>query len=209
MESLINNQPKVFKSMVLGEGHGVMPIIKYVSTDTDNVVRLLIAGTCPACEMRFMRNTCNARYCKEVMNPVLAKLFPGQLSRVKPVLTHDSDLVEVVTRFDFRMVFPLKSDEPNPFHSVRNFIMDKHPDVDGWIKTSTVKQGHEDINYNEEVSRDTVVSKYNIYWTIDTYTIVYLNDGSFAKGPDEIAEAMTLRSFHHMLQLRIYKECPH
>ena len=45
---------------------------------------------------------------------VLVKMFPGQVSLIKIVFTHDKDVVEVVTHLGYQMLFPLKSDKAMP-----------------------------------------------------------------------------------------------
>ena len=187
METFINNNPGEIERLALEDDNDVMPIIKFVSYSVKNKgVRLLIGGKCPGCCMDHMRNTCNVKFCKEVMLPLLSRKFPGEVAYVNPVLTHDKDFVEVVTKLGLRITFPYKSKEYCPFHLIQKFILDKHPDIDSWLKTAFKKSKKEEYNPIENVSRNMVVDAYRFLWFVDKYTTILLSVGDTACGEDDI-----------------------
>ena len=173
------------------EGYSIMPIIRFVSSNpNNNIIRLLIAGTCPSCEMMHMRNTCNARFCREVMYPILSDLFPGKVSSVIPVSTHDPDLIQIVNKFGLRVSFPCPSYNISPFFLIRDFITDKHPDVDSWVKEVKLKEGKKPFKGSAHVTREMVVKRYTIEWIVDDFVRVYLKNGQLAMGKDEVMYAL-------------------
>ena len=189
MEKLINRQPKKFKQLLQSDGHRVMPIIRFVSVSEDsNNVRVLIGGECPLCGSTHIRNTCNIAFCKEVMTPFLKQRFPEKVNSVKAVLTIDDDFYEVCSQVGVNVTYPLDVDEKNPFHSTRSFMLDKHPDIDGWLKLCS---SNNYMDYPPEflVSRRMCINQYTFKWIIDDHARMLLKDGTIAEGLEQIEDA--------------------
>ena len=71
LESITNyvNDASCLKNDIKEVGFPLMGRFDFVSLSEDNVLRILISGSCPNCNAFHIRNTCNNTFCKEVMTP--------------------------------------------------------------------------------------------------------------------------------------------
>ena len=69
--------------------------LDFVSLSDDNVVRILITGSCPNCNAQHIRNTCNYMYVRDVIRPIIQDKFPI-ITDVVSVYTFDSDFESIV-----------------------------------------------------------------------------------------------------------------
>ena len=81
-----------------------MPIVKYVDVTPERELRLLIGGRCSSCGTKFLRNTCNRFFCKQVVAPIILERFPHRIVGIKPVSTHDEDFEHIVQTHVFKVV---------------------------------------------------------------------------------------------------------
>ena len=143
-----------------------MPIIKFVSFDRDGVLKVLIAGKCPSCGSKHIRNVCNVRYCKEVIDPILKSKF-STFSFSVPVLTHDPDLESIVTTLGGTLFYPVNHTTKLSFDQHEKFMLDFHPDVDAHVKMMSLKNDRSrPYEPTELVDMNQMLKKYNFMFVI-------------------------------------------
>jgi len=168
IESYINNGN--INVDIRNSNFSQMPIIKFVSFDHNGILKLLIAGKCPGCGSAHIRNVCNIRYCKEVIDPILKSKFLT-FSLSVPVLTHDPDLESIVTRLGGNVFYPINNTDKVFLYHQKKFMLDYHPDVDAAVKMLSFKNDRSrPIENNELVDMNQMVKNYNFIFYIGNCT---------------------------------------
>ena len=137
-----------------------MPIIKYVSFDKTGHLIVLISGQCPNCCAKHIRNVCNLRYCNEVINPILSSNF-NNFSHSSPLLTHDPNIVSIVTKLGYQVKYPVEVNKKIYFNKQERLMLDLHPDIDTYCKMLSFKKKtiKKPFNPDQPVSMNQVVTK--------------------------------------------------
>ena len=126
-------------SAITNNNYPLMPIIKFISFDKNGHLKLLLGGKCPNCDANHIRNTCNNRYCSEVIDPIIKNKF-NLYSYVTPLSTHASDFDSQVIRCDGCTVSTIDPEQKFPFHELEHLMLDFHPDVDTQVKMMSGKE---------------------------------------------------------------------
>ena len=160
-----------------------MPIVRFVSVSPEGSLRVLVGGRCPSCGSKFIRNTCNKHFCDQVLETIISDKFPGMLSSIKPVSTHDNDFGAIVKQIGGVVRYENPDTTNKHFPLIYSFITDLHPDIDGYIKSLESKVGIY-ISNDAIVNRKIVMDTYIVCWFIADDTKMYLKDGSLVYGDD-------------------------
>ena len=100
----------------------------------NGILRVLLAGPCPLCAARHMRNICNQKYVDECIGPIMRLVFPV-IQTVLAVLSDDSDLEALVRQKNGRVTTPFGIHDKMTFHQLNKFCLDLHPEIDGYVKS--------------------------------------------------------------------------
>ena len=169
----------------MSEGYKVLPIVRFVSY-TDRILRLLVGGRCPSCNVLHLRDTCNIRFCKEVVLPILKKRFPS-IAAVVPVLIHSSDFDQIVNDNGLNVITPCDKSQRQSFYDQQKLMLDQHPLVDGLIKFFALKSKFDEpFTFTDCPSRTQMVRKYKSCWKVDNQTRVSNDHGDVFVGAIEI-----------------------
>ena len=124
------------------------------------------------------------------MLPFLQSQFPGIVNKVKPVFTFDEDLETVCNTFGFNTTHPLCINQRYPFHKIKKFMLDLHPDIDGFLKVIQLKEyENEDFGMNNIETRKMCIDKYTFKWFMEGSISVILQDGNIARDVNAIDDA--------------------
>ena len=169
-------------------------ILKYVSY-VNRTLRLLVCGDCPGCSSRVVRNICNVHFCNTVLTVMLPR-FP-RLLHVKPVLTHENDIAQVVNSYDLQITHPIVRDEPKSAYAVMKVMLDFNPNIDGHMKMLSKRgEHHPTIPMNSTTTWDEMIDRYNAVWMVNEECFKILDvDGNLAAGHDALAANFTLPQF--------------
>ena len=192
IEAFVNSD--VLQNAILDSNQMYFPIMKAVSLDNNGTFRLLIGGYCPGCKNEHLRNTCNVMFCTEVLDGILVPRFRKYIKKCIPVYTHDNDLVDIVSRFHGNVSYPFSQDVERPFGVVRKFMLDAHPDIDGYMKSTSshVDLGEETWNESYMVNCETVFQMKSFMWFIDRNLKIFTSEGTVVEGVNEIADNLNL-----------------
>ena len=177
----------------------IFAIIKFVDFN-EGVLRVLIAGSCPHCNSRHVRNICNLNYTKECLFPILSSKFT-QVKLVQPILSYDMMFDSIVVQKGGNVSYPFFDDQCLPFSDQTVLMMDQHPNIDGFIKFfSHLKGGtdYKELERDDLISRIDLCSRFVVSWTIEQDTAVLGADGQIIRGIDNI------RSQEHHLSSHVF-----
>ena len=147
----------------------IFAIIKFVDFN-EGVLRVLIAGGCPLCNSRHVRNICNLNYTKECLFPILLSSKFTQVKLVQPILSYDMMFDSIVVQKGGNVSYPFFDDQCLPFSDQTVLMMDQHPNIDGCIKFfSHLKGGtySKKLEPDNLISRIDLCSKFLVSWTIE------------------------------------------
>ena len=181
----------LFSSLAASQGNKVMPIIRFVSY-IDGVVRVLVGGVCPSCGVHHLRDTCNVRYCKEVVTPILKQRFDTIKGSI-PVLHTDSDLESIALQNNINISTPHSSEKSLTFYEQQKFVVDFHPSIDGQWKGLSLKDCNDTVfQYSDNCTRSQLIEKYNVIWHVCDDTRITNEQGKQYVGPQEITANRTI-----------------
>lgn len=175
-------------SAITTNNYPLMPIIKFISFDKNGHLQLLLAGKCPNCDAKHIRNTCNARYCSEVIDPIIKNKF-NLYSYVTPLFTHASDFELQVNRCGGSINYTINPEEKLPFHELEHQMLDFHPDIDTHVKMMSGKDNNA-IPYspNDIVSFNDIKKKYNFMFLMMKDSKLAIKDGQIITGDESIRQ---------------------
>ena len=167
-------------------GYPLMQYIKFVSIDENNVLRVVLAGSCPNCECNHLRNTCNYMYVRDVMSPII-KMKYTRVKDVKPLYSFDNDIDMVISRLGGKITNPC-ADKKELFYYVQRFMFDDHPNVNGSVKFMDTKIDNDSVyDMNQHVNRQDVCAKYTMYWLVErTTSFIDVSNGQLIQGVTNI-----------------------
>ena len=177
-------------SSIDNANYPAMPIIKFVSFDRRYHLRLILAGQCPNCNTSHLRNTCNYRYCKEVIYPLLKPKF-NILTNVSPISTHDPKIESFVNQLGGTISYPYNPNERKAFKELEIFMLDHHPDIDTCVKMLSLKE--EDavpFQPNDVTTFNEIKKKYKFMFVMQSESKICKSDGSVISGCETICREM-------------------
>ena len=185
------NDGNIFSNIKNGNC-SVMPIIKFISFDAKGELKVLLGGKCPNCLSEHIRNTCNVRYCSEVIDPIMSKKFELFTSSV-PLLTHDPNIEEIVNSCKHKISYKINPHSKKTFLQLETFMLDHHPDIDTTVKMLTLRKKNT-LPFKEidEVSMNDIVKKYNFMFVLMNDTRLMCKDGTFLVGVEKIRNSVEL-----------------
>lgn len=179
-------------STIKANNYPLMPIIKFISFDTSGHLQLMIGGKCPNCQANHLRNTCNIRYCEEVIDIHLKKKFK-MFSHSSPLSTHDPNIEERIIGCGYRYSYPYDPNENRPFMELERFMLDFHPDLDTHVKMLSLKdQNDNPFLPNDIVTLNAIVTKYNFMFIMMAQSKIVATDGSILTGDTSIKNSSHL-----------------
>ena len=190
IESIKNyvNDVSCLKNDIKQLGFPLMGRFDFVSLSEDNQLCILISGSCPKCNAQHIRNTCNYMYVRDVIQPIITNKFPV-ITEVTSLYTFQPDFEQVVMRLGGTVRY-VNIDNKASLHHVERFMLDLHPNVDGFGKSMSLKLPGDDVyKYNDRVTCKMIFDKYTISWHVahNTYFMSTYNK-QFYQGVDAIVE---------------------
>ena len=159
-----------------------MPIIKFVSFSTFGQLKLVLAGNCPNCHDGHIRNTCNIRYCNEVIDPILKEKF-NKFKHSSPILTHDTNLESIVNSVGGNIKYPISVKKKQNFREQENFMFHVHPDIYMHVSMLSLrKKLDKAYSPNENVSMQEIVKKYKFMYIMNESSKLVCADGELING---------------------------
>ena len=179
-----------------GYDYGEAPKVKLVSVQNKGrLIRVLVYGKCPCCNVEHVRNFCNVRFVDNVVKDYVRRKFK-MVKVVKCMLTHDADFRTKVEELNGRLEYATETEGRWSFWDMECFFLRKHPDIDSYAKFMTLRRSSDGVPFSRSdmVTFDEVNEKYYCSWAVALSSCVMSEDGSVLEG-EEIDEREPMIKF--------------
>ena len=165
------------------------PHMRFVSFQNGHLV-ILCAGRCPACDCPHQRNTCNAKYVRDCIAPILATRFP-QIKSVQSLNSHHPNFHSIVSGLGGSISQPVTDRDVSTLHDMASHATNKHPDFDAAITGYNFsKQLKIKLMVHDTMERFTMLRACNFYLILGDDTIFVARDGTVLQGRRSIIQSL-------------------